>query len=192
MNELFHVKRPPYWISREQQCAVFKWLQKVFFSLISRQITSSLVLKRMIYIALLLWSLRNDNGDGYENVQGCAQGKLKGAKCFETVKFRLPSIWFVWKKKELLVSRRQKLGARGHWGLLEHSLDSISFNSSNVDSILWGWILKDRIEVQEKKNKVVVFCSRLPPWRYFQVVVVQRRQGNSCPMLVRGTNRNSG
>ena len=36
---------------------------------------------------------------------------------------------------------------------------SISFNSSKVDNWFWSWILKDCIEVQEKKKKVVV-CSR--------------------------------
>ena len=54
--------------------------------------TSSLVLKRMIYIALLLGSLRNDNGD-FKNFQGCALRKIEGS--FETVKSRLPSTRFV-------------------------------------------------------------------------------------------------
>ena len=48
-------------------------------------------------------------------------GKLKGAQCSETVKSRVPSIWFVWKKYDFLIAREQKLGARGHWALLEHS-----------------------------------------------------------------------
>ena len=37
----------------------------------------------------------------------------------------------------------------------------ISFNSSNVGEFFWSFILKDSIEVQEKKNKVVL-CSRTP------------------------------
>ena len=36
---------------------------------------------------------------------------------------------------------------------------SISFNSSNVDKFFWSLILKDGIEFQEKKCKVVVLCS---------------------------------
>ena len=39
---------------------------------------------------------------------------------------------------------------------------SILFNSSNVVNFLWSWILKECIEVQEKKKKVVVLCSRPP------------------------------
>ena len=39
---------------------------------------------------------------------------------------------------------------------------SILFNSSNVGNFSWSWILKDCIEVQEKKKEVVVLCS-LPP-----------------------------
>ena len=39
---------------------------------------------------------------------------------------------------------------------------SIPFNFSNVGKLFWSWILKDCIKVQEKKKKVVVFCSRPP------------------------------
>ena len=39
---------------------------------------------------------------------------------------------------------------------------SILFSSSSVDNFLWSWILKDCIEVQEKKKKVVVLHSRPP------------------------------
>ena len=39
---------------------------------------------------------------------------------------------------------------------------SISFNSSKVGNLFWSWILKDCIEVQEKKKKVVVLCSSPP------------------------------
>ena len=48
-------------------------------------------------------------------------GKLNGAQCSETVKSRVPSLWFVWKIWDFLVARGQKLGARGHRALLEHS-----------------------------------------------------------------------
>ena len=37
---------------------------------------------------------------------------------------------------------------------------SMSFNSSNVGNCFWSWILMDCIKVQEKKKKVVFFCSR--------------------------------
>ena len=49
------------------------------------------------------------------------RGKLKGAQCSETVKSRVPSIWFVWKIWDFLVDWGQKLGTRGHRALLEHS-----------------------------------------------------------------------
>ena len=51
-------------------------------------------------------------------------GKLKGAQCSETVKSRVPSIWFVWKIWDFLVAQGQKLGARGHQAPLEHSPDT--------------------------------------------------------------------
>ena len=57
---------------------------------------------------------------------------------------------------------------------------SISFTSSNVGKCFWSWILKDCIKVQEKKRK---FCLVFPSstkreFRYFHVVVGQRRQRN--------------
>ena len=36
----------------------------------------------------------------------------------------------------------------------------ISFSSSNGANMFWSWIIKDWIEVQEKKKKVVHLCSR--------------------------------
>ena len=39
---------------------------------------------------------------------------------------------------------------------------SIYYSSSNVDNFFLSWILKDCTEVQEKKNKVIVLCSRSP------------------------------
>ena len=39
---------------------------------------------------------------------------------------------------------------------------SISFSSLNVGNFFVSWILKDCIEDQEKKKKVVALCSRLP------------------------------
>ena len=50
-----------------------------------------------------------------------------------------------------------------------HRTYSISFNSSNVGKLFWSCILKDCIEVQGNKKKVV---------RHFHVVVMQRRQRN--------------
>ena len=59
---------------------------------------------------------------------------------------------------------------------------SISFNSSSVGKLFWSWILKDCIKVQEKKKKVVVFCSRpqqnVKLGSFTLIVVVQRRQRN--------------
>ena len=47
------------------------------------------------------------------------EGKLKGAQCSETVKSRVPSIWFVWKIWDFLVARGRKLDTRGHRALLD-------------------------------------------------------------------------
>ena len=55
------------------------------------------------------------------HVKAVLLGKLKGAQCTEPVKSRVPSIWFVWKIWDFLVTREQKFGARGHRALLEHS-----------------------------------------------------------------------
>ena len=60
----------------------------------------------------------------------------------------------------------------------------------NLGNVFWSWILRDCIDVQEKKKKVVVFCSRVPNYveiRYFHVVVVQRgkRNGQKSVMHVR-------
>ena len=43
-----------------------------------------------------------------------------------------------------------------------HRAYSISFDSSNAGNFFWSWILKECDEVQEKRNKVVVLCSRPP------------------------------
>ena len=53
-------------------------------------------------------------GSGLQVTKAVLWGKLKGAQCSETVKSRVPSIWFVWKIWDFLVAREQKLGARGH------------------------------------------------------------------------------
>ena len=58
---------------------------------------------------------------------------------------------------------------------------SITFNSPNVGKFFWSWILKDCINVEEKKRKVVVRLfprSTKREIRQFHVVVVQRRQRN--------------
>ena len=59
----------------------------------------------------------------FDIIKAVLQGKLKGAHCSEPVKSRVPSIWFVWKIWDFLVAQGQKLGARGHRSLLEHSPD---------------------------------------------------------------------
>ena len=41
---------------------------------------------------------------------------------------------------------------------------SISFSSSYGGKCFWSWMLRDCIEVQEKKKEVVVFCSRPPQY----------------------------
>ena len=71
---------------------------------------------------------------------------MKGAQCSELVKSSVPSIWFLWKSKGFLIAREQKLGATGHWALLEHSLDivtscgSILVNSHyNTKSLHFGY-----------------------------------------------------
>ena len=58
---------------------------------------------------------------------------MKGAQCSELVKSSVPSIRFVWKSKDFLVTREQKLGATGRRALLEHSLayPLICFNKLN-------------------------------------------------------------
>ena len=43
-----------------------------------------------------------------------------------------------------------------------YSACSASFNLSNVGSLFWSRILKDCIEVQERRKKVVAVCSRPP------------------------------
>ena len=50
-----------------------------------------------------------------------------------------------------------------------------------LPKFFWSWNLKDCIKVQEKKKKVVVFCSPSSTKReirQFHVVVVQRQQRN--------------
>ena len=47
----------------------------------------------------------------------------------------MPSIWFVWKSYNFLVAREQKLGARGHWALLENSPANQSMNYSSKKRI---------------------------------------------------------
>ena len=54
------------------------------------------------------------SGSGLQVTKAVLWGKLKGAQCSETVKSRVPSIWFVWKIWDFLVVRGQKLSARGH------------------------------------------------------------------------------
>ena len=48
---------------------------------------------------------------------------MKGAQCSEVVKSGVPSIWFLWKSQDFLVTQEQKLRTMGHQALLQHSLD---------------------------------------------------------------------
>ena len=66
--------------------------------------------------------------------------KLKIAWCSELVKSRVPSIWFVWKIWAFLVTRGQKLGARGHRALLEHS--PVNFYIYNRGQNCWDIVFK--------------------------------------------------
>ena len=52
----------------------------------------------------------------------------------------------------------------------------ISFNSSNVGKVFWGWILKDYIKSWGKEKKSYCLVSR--PRQFRHVVVVHRRQRN--------------
>ena len=66
--------------------------------------------------------------------------------------------------------------------ILLHLFQKNSFIFSYVGEFLWGLIRKDCIEVQEKKNKVLVLCCRfeknleLKP--HFHFAVLQLRQRN--------------
>ena len=85
--------------------------------------------------------------------------------------------------RELMQQRRRWLRKRhlkSYVALLKIYRDySNSINSSNVGNFcFWSWIVKDCIEVQEKKKKVVVLCSSPPQNVEFHVVVVQWRQSN--------------
>ena len=56
-------------------------------------------------------------------LQGCALRKIEGSPVRWNCKSRVPGMWFVWKIWDFLVAQEQKLGARGHRALLEHSPD---------------------------------------------------------------------
>lgn len=47
--------------------------------------------------------------------------KSPPAHCSETVKSRLPCIWFFMKTLSFLVAQEQTWGVRGHWAMLEQS-----------------------------------------------------------------------
>ena len=76
-------------------------------------------------------------------------------------------MWFVWKQeKRFFVAREQKLGARGHEALLEHSLDHVQSRRPFPHSTLmnkhkkWGWGSGGQFHASHCKK---VFCS-LKPW----------------------------
>ena len=68
-----------------------------------------------------------------------------------------------WVIRELKQRRRWRLRKRF---LKSEVTYSMAFNLSNVGNFLWRWILKNCIEVQEKKKKVIVLCYwlRVVPW----------------------------
>ena len=62
-----------------------------------------------------------------------------------------------------------------------HRAHSDAFNWSNVGKSLWNWILRNCIKVQENKKEsccLVFPSSTKREFRYFHVVLVQRRQRN--------------
>ena len=63
----------------------------------------------------------------YKMSRMCSEKKSKGAQCSEPVKSKVPSVWFLWKTKIFLVSRKQKLGLRGQQALLEHNVEYCPF-----------------------------------------------------------------
>ena len=68
-----------------------------------------------------------------------------------------------WVIRELKQRRRWRLRKRFVKSEVTYSM---AFNLSNVGNFLWRWILKNCIEVQEKKKKVIVLCYWLlvVPW----------------------------
>ena len=72
---------------------------------------------------------------------------------------------------------RKRHSKKMNWRCFKLYAYSISFNSSNVANFFWSWILKDCIESQEKKIKVIVLCSffHVPHKRYFAWAFSRRR-----------------
>ena len=77
----------------------------------------------------------------------------------------------------LRISRLRKSHLKCDWDASNFiGAYSISINSSNAGKFFGSCILKDCIEGQKKKRKVVVLCSRSPQnakSRHVHVVVVQ-------------------
>ena len=99
------------------------------------------------------------------------QGKLKGAQCSEPVKSRVPSIWFVCKIWDFLVAQEQKLSARDHRALLEHSpYHPVIFLHSLQSGRFLGWAVSSnansvclRVDCQNivSSNKCILFYPQV-------------------------------
>ena len=61
-------------------------------------------------------------------------GEPSALNCWNPV---CPALWFLWKSKDFLVAREQKLGTTGHWALLEHSLDIVTCRTLLRRDLLW-------------------------------------------------------
>ena len=109
------------------------------------------------------------------------QEESKVAQCSEVVKSSVPSTWFLWKSKDFLVTREQKLGPTGHQALLEHSLANtrlclqgatrsmlwiifgiarkLSFDTE-VKTILCFYFWRFFLNTLSPNNKFLLFCCR--------------------------------
>ena len=93
-----------------------------------------------------------------ESVESVAIAKLFHQQISQLVLRRSINVEITPNNMEFKQQRRRRLRKRH---LIKRLFAySISFHSTNVTIFFWCWILKDCIQVQEKKKKVVVECSR--------------------------------
>ena len=115
---------------------------------------------------------------------------MKRAQCSETVKSRVPSIWFVWKIWDFLVTRGQKLGARGHRALLEHTpafeymiLVKNQWNKKGELTYLSIW---NHINITNGINKTVRH-AKTEKWKKGNITITKEiGTCNHFMMIVRG------
>ena len=108
------------------------------------------------------------------------QEESKVAQCSEVLKSSVPSTWFLWKSKDFLVTREQKLGPTGHRALLEHSLANrrlcLQGATKHAVNNIWSssqtffryWsqnhslflLLKVFLNTLSFNNKFLLFCCR--------------------------------